>query len=134
MIVSTTNEYGELRSVLVGSVDNFCWPIDDNEFNESVARSTYEIKFTNQPLSNQVIDEAKEDLQHLVNTLEGRGIEVLRPDTVTPTWAYSARDILLTIGNKVIECPTPFSSRSKELDLYPKLKQIDCDIIRAPRN
>ena len=133
MIVSTTNEYGELRSVLVGSVDNFCWPIDDNEFNESVARSTYEIKFTNQPLSNQVIDEAKEDLQHLVNTLEGRGIEVLRPDTVTPTWAYSARDILLTIGNKVIECPTPFSSRSRELDLYPKLKQIDCDIIRAPR-
>ena len=113
MIVSTTNEYGELRSVLVGSVDNFCWPIDDNEFNKSVARSTYEKKFTHEALPNQVIDEAKADLQTLVNTLEGRGIEVLRPETNTLTWAYSARDILLTIGNKVIESPTPFVSRSK---------------------
>ena len=133
MIVSTTNEYGELRSVLVGSVDNFCWPVNDIEFNKSVERSTYKTKFKNQPLSDQVLDEAKVDLNTLVNVLEGRGIEVLRPDTNISTWAYSARDILLTIGNKVIECPTPFASRSKELDLYPKLKQLDCQIIRAPR-
>ena len=133
MIVSTTNEYGELRSVLVGSVDNFCWPVNDIEFNKSVERSTYKTKFKNQSLSDQVLDEAKVDLNTLVNVLEGRGIEVLRPDTNISTWAYSARDILLTIGNKVIECPTPFASRSKELDLYPKLKQLDCQIIRAPR-
>jgi len=133
MIVSTTNEYGELRSVLVGSVDNFCWPINDIEFNKSVERSTYKTKFKNQSLSDQVLNEAKVDLNTLVDVLEGRGIEVLRPDTNISTWAYSARDILLTIGNKVIECPTPFASRSKELDLYPKLKQIDCQIIRAPR-
>jgi N-dimethylarginine dimethylaminohydrolase len=133
MIVSTKNEYGELRSVLVGSVDNFSWPIDDNEFNSGIARSTYEGKFDQGPVSEIVINEAREDLEKLVETLESRGIEVHRPKITEPTWAYSARDILLTVGNTLIECPTPFSSRSKELDLYPDLKQANCNIIRAPR-
>ena len=133
MIVSTKNEYGELRSVLVGSVDNFSWPIDDDEFNRSIARSTYEGKFNQGPVSEIVINEAREDLEKLVETLESRGIEVYRPKITEPTWAYSARDILLTVGNTLIECPTPFSSRSKELDLYPDLKQANCNIIRAPR-
>ena len=133
MIVSTKNEYGELRSVLVGSVDNFSWPIDDNEFNSGIARSTYEGKFDQGPVSEIVINEAREDLEKLVETLESRGIEVHRPKITEPTWAYSARDILLTVGNTLIECPTPFSSRSRELDLYPDLKQANCNIIRAPR-
>ena len=133
MIVSTKNEYGELRSVLVGSVDNFSWPIDDNEFNSGIARSTYEGKFDQGPVSEIVINEAKEDLEKLVETLESRGIKVHKPKITEPTWAYSARDILLTVGNTLIECPTPFSSRSRELDLYPDLKQANCNIIRAPR-
>ncbi len=133
MIVSTKNEYGELRSVLVGSVDNFSWPIDDNEFNSGIARSTYEGKFDQGPVSEIVINEAREDLHKLAETLESRGIEVHRPKITEPTWAYSARDILLTVGNTLIECPTPFSSRSRELDLYPDLKQANCNIIRAPR-
>ena len=133
MIVSTKNEYGELRSVLVGSVDNFSWPIDDNEFNSGIARSTYEGKFDQGPVSEIVINEAREDLEKLVETLESRGIKVHKPKITEPTWAYSARDILLTVGNTLIECPTPFSSRSRELDLYPDLKQANCNIIRAPR-
>jgi N-dimethylarginine dimethylaminohydrolase len=58
---------------------------------------------------------------------------VFRPISDKQNWAYSARDIILTVGNTVIECPTPFSSRSKELDLYPFLKDADCNLIRAPR-
>ena len=133
MIVSTKNEYGELRSVLVGSVDNFSWPIDDKEFDLSVARSTYETKFVNAPISKIVIDEAKQDLEKLVATLENKNIKVFRPISAEPTWAYSARDILLTIGNMVIECPTPFTSRANELNLYPELKQSGCRIIKSPR-
>ena len=40
MIVSTTNEYGELRSALVGAVDNFAWPVDDTAFNTDVYENT----------------------------------------------------------------------------------------------
>jgi N-dimethylarginine dimethylaminohydrolase len=132
-IVSTKNEYGELRSVLVGSVDHFAWPTDDKEFNESIARSTYEEKMDQGPINSVVKKEASEDLEKLSNTLESNGIEVMRPTSVTPNWAYSARDIILTVGNTVIECPTPFSSRSKELDLYPELKEANCRVVRAPR-
>ena len=133
MIVSTKNEYGELRSVLVGSVDNFAWPMNDKAFDADVYDYThFEKKFINRTLSQKVLNEAKQDLQKLVDTLERRGVKVVRPTTKEPHWAYSARDILLTIGNKVIQCPTPFSSRANEIDLYPEISQMDCNIIRAP--
>ena len=57
MIVSTKNEYGELRSVLVGSVDNFAWPVDDKEFNASVAKSTYEKKMADPKAELKVLKE-----------------------------------------------------------------------------
>jgi len=133
MIISSKNEYGELRSILVGSVDNFAWPIDDNEFDISVGRSTYEKKFKHNPVADTVINEARQDLQTLVKTLEDRNVKVYRPKITNPTWAYSARDIILTVGNTIIECPTPFTSRSRELDLYPELTLADCKVIRAPR-
>lgn len=133
MLVSSKNEYGELKSVLVGSVDNFSWPTDDKEFNDSIDRSTYEATLDRGPLSQTVSDEAKDDLNRLVETLTTRGVQVIRPQIDKPTWAYSPRDTLLAVGNTVIECPTPFTSRSGELDLYPDVKQLDCRIVRAPR-
>ena len=133
MIVSTKNEYGELKSVLVGSVDNFSWPKGDKEFNDGIARSTYEVTLDRGPVSQTVINEAREDLDRLCENLENRGVQVTRPQIDKPTWAYSARDIILAVGNTVIECPTPFSSRSRELDLYPDVKQSGCKIVRAPR-
>lgn len=133
MIVSTKNEYGELKSVLVGSVDNFSWPTGDKEFDGSIARSTYEETLDRGSVSQTVINEAREDLETLAEHLTTRGVQVTRPQIDKPTWAYSARDIILTVGNTVIECPTPFSSRSRELDLYPDVKQSGCKIVRAPR-
>lgn len=32
--ISTKNEYGELKSIILGSVENFQWPENDKEFNE----------------------------------------------------------------------------------------------------
>jgi len=133
MIISTINEYDELKSVLVGGVDNFAWPTDDEEFNNIIKRSKSEAKSYKGPIDKVVLREASEDLEKFSEVLREIGIEVFRPKTNTTNWAYSARDIILTVGNTVIECPTPFSSRSKELDLYPFLKQADCHVIRAPR-
>jgi len=129
--ISTVNEYSELKSIIVGSVENMSWPTDDNEFNRSIDRSTYPGTLTRGTLPKQVSEEATEDLDRLVQILENRDIEVYRPLTDRPHWAYSARDILLTVGDMVIQCPTPFDSRADELDLYPFLN--DCNIIKAPR-
>ena len=129
--ISTRNEYGKLKSVIVGSADNLSWPNDDKEFNAGIERSTYPTIPKRGPLSHHVQTEAREDLDALVNILRSKGIEVYRPITNKPHWAYSARDIILTIGDKVIQCPTPFESRANEIEMYPFL--LDCNVIRAPR-
>ena len=122
MKISTKNEYGELKSVIVGSVENMSWPTEDKEFNAGIDRSTYPRSLTRGALPKEVIIEASEDLERLVQILENRDIEVYRPLTDKPHWAYSARDILLTVNDTVIQCPTPFQSRADELNLYPFLK------------
>ena len=131
MKISTRNEYGALKSVIVGSVDNMEWPTDDKEFNAGIERSTYPGTLTRGALPKEVMLEASEDLERLVQILENRDIEVYRPLTEQPHWSYSARDILLTVGDMVIQCPTPFDSRSNELQLYPFLK--DSKTLSAPR-
>ena len=131
MKVSTTNEYGLLKSVIVGCVENFQWPENDNEFDLSITRSTYPTTLTRGALPNSVYEEATQDLNRLVEILTKRNIEVHRPVTSKPHWAYSARDIILTVGDMVIQCPTPFESRANELQMYPFLH--DCNVIKAPR-
>lgn len=131
MKVSTTNEYGLLKSVIVGCVENFQWPENDNEFDLSITRSTYPTTLTRGALPNSVYEEATQDLNRLVEILTKRNIEVHRPVTSKPHWAYSARDIILTVGDMVIQCPTPFESRANELQMYPFLH--NCNVIKAPR-
>jgi len=131
MKISTSNEYGKLKSVIVGSVNNMSWPSDDEEFNRSIDRSTYPTTLVRGAIPDVVKQEATEDLERLVNILENRKIEVHRPLTTKPHWVYSARDIILTVGDMVIQCPTPFESRANELQMYPFLH--DCNVIKAPR-
>ena len=131
MKVSTTNEYGLLKSVIVGCVENFQWPENDNEFDQSISRSTYHTTLTRGALPKLVYEEATQDLDRLVDILTERNIDVHRPVTSKPQWAYSARDIILTVGDMVIQCPTPFESRANELQMYPFLH--DCNVIKAPR-
>lgn len=131
--ISTINEYGELKSIILGSVENFQWPKNDEEFNAAIARSTYHETLKPGKAPMHVINDAREDLEKLSSIMEGRGIEVKRPTCSMEHWAYSARDILLTVGNRVIQCPTPFSSRANELQMYPFLQDADCEIITAPR-
>jgi N-dimethylarginine dimethylaminohydrolase len=131
--VSTRNEYGELKSVLLGSVEQFLWPDNDNEFENAIKKSTFPETLPRTSLPTKIIQEASDDLERFTATLQSFDVDVIRPKITKSHWAYSARDILLTVGNTVIECPTPFSSRSNELDLYPMLNDADCNIIRAPR-
>jgi N-dimethylarginine dimethylaminohydrolase len=131
--VSTKNEYGELKSVILGNALNMVWPMDDNEFNNAIDRSTYHKRLVVGPVPQNVVHEAEEDLEKLSKIMQSHGVAVHRPVEVKKHWAYSARDILLTVGNKIIQCPTPFSSRANELDLYPFLIDSDNTIIKAPR-
>lgn len=131
MKISTRNEYSELKSIIVGSVSNMSWPADDKEFNAGIDRSTYPGTLTRGELPKEVIEEATEDLDRLVQILENRDIDTYRPLTDKPHWAYSSRDIILVVDDLVIQCPTPFESRANEIELYPFLE--GTNIIKAPR-
>ena len=41
MRIRTDNEYGELQSIILGSVNNGSWPIDDQFFNKMIDASTF---------------------------------------------------------------------------------------------
>ena len=133
MKIFTRNEYSSLRSIIVGSAEQFSWPTGDPAFDKSIKSSTFEGTPISGPLPKQVIKEATEDLSALVDILEGENVNVYRPKIVGPNWSYSARDILLTVGNRIIECPTAYTSRANEAELYPYLRSFDCEWIRAPR-
>lgn len=133
MRISTKNEYGVLKSVILGSVEKMEWPTDDQEFNASMSRSTYPGTLKRGPLPEKVIQQATEDLDAFCDILQTEGVTVHRPVITKPHWSYSARDILLTAGEHLIECPTPFASRANESELYPFLKDLKCKWTKAPR-
>ena len=70
MKISTINEYGALKSVIVGSVENMAWPKDDKEFNAGIDRSTYPSTLTRGAIPKRIQLEASEDLERLVQILE----------------------------------------------------------------
>lgn len=129
MKINTKNEYASLKSVLLGTVDNFAWPKDDKAFDKSIQQSDF-ARFFDYSVDDRVLNEAQDDLNRLQSELEKRSIRVFRPSVDRSNWAYSARDILFTYGDKIIQCPTPFASRSDELRLYKDLESVD--VIHAP--
>lgn len=136
MKIYTQNEYGTLKSVIVGSAKCAAWPTDDEAFSKSISESTFDAKTTPGPLPDKIIHEAEQDLDRLADQLEKEKVKVYRPTIDQPNWSYSARDILLTVGNRIIECPTKFTSRRDEARFYEKVKQEaikdGCKWIKAP--
>lgn len=129
MKIKTINEYGQLKKTLLGSVDHFRWPKGDVNFDRSINESDFKSNF-DYVVENQVLAEAHEDLERLQDVLEKHSVEVFRPTTVIENWAYSARDILFTYQDKIIQTPTPYASRRNESKLYRELD--GTNIIQAP--
>ena len=86
------------------------------------------------PFPEQIIREAEEDIQRFVETLEARGIRVRRPapwpheQTIkTVHWetegyyTYCPRDVLLVVGDTIIETPNVIRGRSLETGAYRPL-------------
>ena len=132
MRIRTDNEYGELQSIILGSVKNGSWPINDQFFNKMIDASTFHGTLIKGPLPTDIIHQTEQQLNHLQDILQQRGVTVVRPDTNRPHCAFSARDILLTIGNKIIVCPTPFSSRQHEAKLYEHLQILFGEWVKVP--
>jgi len=150
MKVYTKNEYSQLKSIILGRPEGANWPTGDIFFDRMLTLSTYHRPLTKGKVPENIIDEARVDMLHMKDKLEDENIKVFRPEitdwskytsdynyTVNGMHCYSARDLLLSIGDMVIECPTPYVSRQHELCAYDVIKQEamkdGCRWIAAPR-
>jgi N-dimethylarginine dimethylaminohydrolase len=129
--VWSCNEWDPLEEVVVGNPLRARFPTADpsTQLAEFPGRSLSEIPQGNFP--QQIIEETEEDLNTFVAVLDDLGVTVKRPDTwpheagfSTVHWEskgyynYCPRDIMLVIGDHIIETPNVIRSRSQESFSY----------------
>jgi len=132
--VWSCNEWDPLEEVIVGNPLNARFPTRDpsTRMAEFPDRAVADIPRGTFP--KQVIDETEEDLNEFAAILESAGVKVRRPETwphettfSTINWEshgyynYCPRDVLLVVGDQIIETPNVIRSRSQETFSYRKL-------------
>jgi N-dimethylarginine dimethylaminohydrolase len=130
-VVWSCNEWDQLEEVVVGNPLRARFPTADRstQLAEFPDRSLEEIP--QGPFPQQIIEETEEDLRAFVAVLEELGITVKRPETwpheakfSTIHWEsegfynYCPRDIMLVIGDQIIETPNVIRSRAQETFSY----------------
>jgi glycine amidinotransferase len=135
--VCSYTEWDPLEEVIVGRVQGACvpsWDLTLEATMPAVWRDFYRAH-GGTPFPPEQVAAAERDLDELVRILEGEGVVVRRPDPVdfarpfaTPDWAslgglYAAmpRDILLVVGDLIIESPMAWRSRYYEIHAYRRL-------------
>lgn len=135
-IVTVHNEWDPLNEIIVGTALHAKIPNNDLGFStfEKLAQESSSNNIKPGPFSQKIIEETEEDISHFVNVLEKINIKVRRPEPIdfqehikTLDWeadhffCYCPRDILLAIGNTIIETPNVFRSRYFETMSYKKI-------------
>lgn len=132
MIINTHNDWDPLEEVIVGHAHHSRVTIDVSSRSFSYANYSMEqILPMEGPYPQWVIDEANEDADGLADVLTKLGVKVHRPDIIdwsqtfsTPDWAspgwysWCPRDLVLPLGNMLIETPSPTRARYFETRLY----------------
>jgi N-dimethylarginine dimethylaminohydrolase len=130
-VVWSCNEWDPLEEVVVGNPLRARFPTADRstQLAEFPTRSLNEIP--QGPFPQRIIEETEEDLNAFVAVLEDLGITVRRPETwpheakfSTVHWEsegyynYCPRDIILVVGDQIIETPNVIRSRAQETFSY----------------
>ena len=136
MIIDTHNDWDSLEEIIVGRADfAHIPPLDPSMKNFMYAHLTDEeiLKHVG-PYSQNILEEANEDLDILSEVLEDCGVVVHRPEIIhhhqriqSPNWRttgwhnYCPRDIFLVLGNNIVEVPSVMRSRIFETWSYNKI-------------
>src|ERR1700693_4186636 len=134
-IVNSWNEWDPLQEVIVGSARGAF----DIGFEPSLAPyfspGSQEREFRGGPVHPMVVDAAERQLDHFAELLDRLGITVRRPDPIdhgipvqTPDWqapgghaSACPRDVLLVVGDEIIEAPMAQRARYFEFRAYRPL-------------
>lgn len=130
-MVNSWNEWDPLKRVIVGRVEGTMVEAPE----PAIVRNLPDVGFPAGswgPLPDEVIAKAKEQMDDFVDMLKDRGIAVDRPTPLdfsqkvqTPDWEHDAmfgcmppRDILVTVGNEILEATMSHRSRWYEFLCY----------------
>jgi len=140
MKISTSNEWGKLKSVVVGSATGANWPTNDPVFAcESEKTLWTETPVPSGAVPQRIIDEANEDLQDLADVLTKLGVEVHRPKdmdfvALEGMYNYCPRDRLLIAGDRVIDPVMMYPCRDQEIYALDYVYQNAQEVLYMPRN
>lgn len=122
--VNSWNEWDPLKHVIVGRADGTMVQAPEIAVQREWPEQGYtEGKYG--PYPKEMIDKANEQMDNFASMLEKRGIRVDRPTPIdfsqkvqTPDWEQDSmfgcmppRDLLLTIGNEILEATMSYRSR-----------------------
>ena len=139
MIISSNNEWGKLRSVVVGSATHANWPSTDPVFAQEGAKTTWtETSVPSGAVPQWIIDEANEDLDALAQVLTTLGITVHRPHEMDfvkrqGMYNYCPRDRLLIAGSQIVNPAMMYPCRDQEIDALDYVYQSASEILTMPR-
>ena len=123
-MISSVNEWSQLRKVIVGSATNANWPVTDPVFSQESKKTTWTATpVPSGPVPQRIIDETNQDLDQLAATLTELGVEVLRPDPLNFQLHdgfsnYCPRDRLLVYGSTIVDPAMMYPCRDMELQCY----------------
>lgn len=138
-MISSFNEWGKLRKIIVGDATDANWPVNDPVFKLESKKTTWkETPVPRGPVPQFIIEQANEDLGILAATLASLGVEVIRPDplnfqTHDGLYNYCPRDRLLVYGNTVVDTAMMYPCRDMEYQCYMDVLQDAGRIITMPR-
>lgn len=135
-IVNSWNEWDPLRHVIVGVADGCCIPPPEPALDAKVPEDS-DMRGQWGPRPQDTVDKANEQLDGFAKILESRGIRVDRPTPMdfnqpisTPDWQTESmfgtmppRDVLLTVGNEMLEATMSYRCRFFEYLCYRPLLQ-----------
>ena len=132
MKIHTHNDWDPLEEIVVGHAHHFRVNTDISSHSFSFAdRTREEISHMEGPMPQWLIDEANQDADTLASTLQQLGVIVHRPKKVdwnqefsTLDWtsrgwqSWCPRDLIINLGDMLIETPSPVRSRYFETQIY----------------
>jgi glycine amidinotransferase/scyllo-inosamine-4-phosphate amidinotransferase 1 len=139
-MISSRNEWGRLRRVVVGDATWANWPVNDAVYRREAQHSLWtEIAAPTGPVPQWIIDETNEDLSHLCSVLTQHGAEVVRPSARNfqqhdGLYNYCPRDRFLIWGDTVVDPAMMYPCRDQEYECYTDILADAGLIIHMPRN
>jgi len=139
-MVNSYNEWDPLEEAVVGILDGASVPPWHVQLEATMPKGQWDFfrHHGGRPFPMEQVEAGKRDLEEFVHILQAEGVQVRRPQPVdfsrpyrTPDWEcagglYAAmpRDVLLVIGNEIIEAPMAWRSRYFEINAYrPLIKE-----------